>query len=240
MKMMSKISIAIVEDTKRDSDTLISFINRYCSEIGIQNEIKVFPDAMVFLKEYKRVYDIVLMDIELPGINGMAASHSLRELDPDVILIFTTNLTQYAINGYEVNAMDYLLKPIDYYSFSLKLKRAFTLIDRDKHRYYTIYTKSGMRKVATDNIYYIEVMAHQLIWHTKEGNFESRGTMKDVEDDLMSFGFYRCHNAYLINLKHVSELQNDDIVVHNDTLKVSRPRKKAFSEALTKYLGGHL
>lgn len=230
--------IAIVEDTDSDARLLQSHLDRY-SQLHQQSfTITRFRDGREFLGQYQPVYGLILLDIDLPGINGMEVAQRLRELDSHVLLMFTTNLSQYAVKGYAVNALDYLLKPIDYYSFSMKFQRALAIAQRDCGHFLTVNTKNGLVKLDIRKILYVEVMTHQLLWHTESEVVESRGALKDVEEALIPHQFARCNSGYLVNLRHVTALQDDDVVVGTETLRISRPRKKAFTQALTRYLGG--
>ena len=93
-------------------------------ENGVSIELNIFTDGKQIVFDYEPVYDIILMDIEMPGLDGMSAAEKIRETDRDVIIIFITNMAQYAIKGYQVRARSYILKPVNYYSFEMELKEA--------------------------------------------------------------------------------------------------------------------
>ena len=112
-------NVAVIEDEKSASDALGQHLKRYGAETGEEFKIYVFPDAETFLQNYKADYDVVFMDIELPGMNGMTAARELRKLDGKVVLVFVTNMSQFAVGGYEVGAFDFILKPVNYSSFFL-------------------------------------------------------------------------------------------------------------------------
>ena len=115
--------VAIVEDDRVASDTLKEYIERFAAEKNEKIEAEVFEDGLKFIGGYKPVYDIVFMDVVMPGINGIETAKKLREIDNGVVLVFITSMAQYAINGYEVDAADFLLKPVSYFTFSLKLAK---------------------------------------------------------------------------------------------------------------------
>ena len=118
------INIAIVDDEEKERRLLTSYIERHFSNDKRRYNITLFDRAETFLYNYKSNFDVIFMDIELPGMNGMETSKKLRELDSVVTLIFVTNMAQFAVKGYEVQAMDFVVKPVSYYDFSLKMKRA--------------------------------------------------------------------------------------------------------------------
>ena len=101
--------IAIVEDNRAAMEKLQGYLERYAQENNEKFDIASFGDALAFLDSYRRIYDMVFMDIELPFINGMEAAQRLREIDKQVVLLFVTNMAQFAVKGYEVDALDYLV-----------------------------------------------------------------------------------------------------------------------------------
>ncbi|BAR05176.1 two-component response regulator [Parascardovia denticolens DSM 10105 = JCM 12538] len=118
------LTVAIVEDEPDDARRLDSCLQRYGAERGVDFRLEHFGRPSDFLDSYKARYDLVFMDIEMPGMDGLSAAKRLRQFDQEVILIFVTNLAQYASRGYEVNALDYVMKPMEYQTFERKMDRA--------------------------------------------------------------------------------------------------------------------
>ena len=152
---------AIVEDSPRELEHLKECLARYSAERDIPLETTAFGDAASFLEHYRADYDIVFMDIELPGINGMEAAHRLREIDQQVILIFVTNMAQFAVKGYEVDALDYIIKPAQYGPLSIKLDRAAQRW-RAAAESVMVALPTGTQRLLLWEIYYIEVQGHKL------------------------------------------------------------------------------
>ncbi len=121
------MNIAIVEDTDADAENLESCINRYMKENNLCCTVKRFKDGMDFLDKYSSIYDLIFMDVDMPYKNGINVSAKLREIDEAVTLVFVTRLKQYAIDGYSVDASDFLLKPIVYDVFAFHFKRVLKL-----------------------------------------------------------------------------------------------------------------
>ena len=117
------MNVAIVEDNTSSAKNLQSHLARFEKETGIDIRSSVYKDGIDFIANYASQWDLVLMDIEMPVLDGMHTAKKLRELDKDVLLIFVTQLAQYAISAFEVDAMDYMLKPVNYYAFYLKMQR---------------------------------------------------------------------------------------------------------------------
>ena len=118
------IRIAIVEDEAAVREQLTGYVQRYTRQYGTTFEVTEFSDGVEILDEYRPMYDIVLLDVEMKHLDGMETAQRIRELDKDVVLIFITNMAQYAIKGYAVGALDYVLKPVPYFAFSQQLQKA--------------------------------------------------------------------------------------------------------------------
>ena len=230
------IRVAVVEDDKGYAEKLKKYLNRYQEESGKKLKIEYFQDGEDIAEEYKCNFDIILMDIEMQFMNGMTAAEKIREKDDEVVIIFITNTPQYAMKGYTVDALDYVLKPLSYFAFSQKIDRALTRLERRKKKYISISIKGGMKKLEIPGIHYVEVRDHDLIYHTDKGTFENKGSMKDVETTLEAEHYFRCNKCYLVNLEHVNGICGNDLMVGNDVIQVSRSRKKELLNRLNDYM----
>jgi len=141
----------------------------------------VFEDGAEILEDYRPIYDIILLDIEMPKVNGMDAAQQIRQIDDEVVLMFITNMATYAIRGYEVGALDFVMKPVNYYTFSMKLTRALKGVRQKEQQQILLTLADGVKKVGVQQIYYVEVQNRILHYHTGEGEFQMRGTMQSVE-----------------------------------------------------------
>ena len=122
--------IAIVEDQEETRESLNRFVRQYAQEQGLQVEISLITDGAEIAEHYTPGFDIIFMDVEMPRLDGFGAAEAIRAVDADVVLVFVTNMAQYAIRGYEVDALDYVLKPVNYYQFCTKLSRAIQRVQR--------------------------------------------------------------------------------------------------------------
>lgn len=230
------VRIAIVEDHSAEAQLLAGHIRRYGNEKGEDFSVKLFTDGMAFIENYQPQYDIIFMDINMPVLGGLNTAKRLRLVDPAVCLIFVTQLAQYALNGYEVGARDYLLKPVSYGVFSLRFEKALTAIKSNQHPGILVKTRSGLSRIDADSIRYIEVNTHLLTYHTINGNLESWEPLKSAEEklgDLVGKQFVRCNNCFLVNLRYVTKIDGDLLWVGNDRLKISRLRRKDLLNMLT-------
>jgi len=235
-----KYNIAIVEDNVQSSDTLKSYLERYSKENNKVFNVYSFTDGDEITSDYEAKYDIIFLDIEMKRLDGMTAAQKIREFDSEVIIIFITNMAKYAISGYSVGALSFLLKPLPYFVFSQELSKCIDRLKNRKQKSLLIPSENGIFKISSQDILYIESYGHDLNIYTVTGMYQTRGTIKKVEEELADFHFYRCNNGYLVNLAYVSGVKDDDACVGKYRLKISRPRKKSFMDALTQYIGGTL
>ncbi len=227
------IHIAIVEDEAVYSNQLSEYITKFQKETSIDIQLSFFQDGDEIVEGYKADYDIILMDIQMQFMDGMTAARRIRELDTSVIIIFITNMTSYAVCGYEVDAMDYIVKPIEYFSFSHKLKRAIDRMEKKEKHFILVNGEGGTRRMNLSDIYYVESYGHQLIFVTSQGQLSSRGVMKELEEELAGHNFYRIMKSYLVNMRYVDGIEDGCCLVHGDKLTISRQKRKEFMEALT-------
>lgn len=230
------LRIAVVEDDKTYAAQLKEYLKRYEEQTKKRLSVTVFPDGEDIVTGYSADFDIILMDVEMTFMNGMTAAEKIREKDSEVIIIFITNMPQYAIQGYKVDALDYVLKPISYFAFSQKIDRAVNRLKKKEKRWLTIPQKGGRMRINISRLCYVEVRDHDMIYHCTDGEYVSKGTMKDAEEALEGEPFFRCNRCYLVNLEYVENFQGSDVTVDRDVIQVSRSRKKAFLDALNDYM----
>lgn len=230
--------IAIVEDEAVYMQQLRDYLKKYQEEFQCPLQVSVYENGMSFIHSFAGRFDIILLDVAMPYIDGFETAKRIRAMDSEVVIIFVTNQAQHAIRGYEVDALDYILKPISYFAFSQRLKRALSRVGRKEEPFLLLNLKGETRKLKISSIYYIEVRDHNLIYHTTDGDFSSFGSLKEEEEKLEKYHFVRCNKAYLVALRHVDNVCNGAAVVNGQHLLISRPRRAAFMEALTDYLGG--
>lgn len=223
--------IAIVEDQERDALRLAGALDRYAQEKHVELEHTWFGSATAFLESYRHQYQLVFMDIRMPGgVDGMSAAHELREMDHTVVLVFLTSLAQYAVESYTVEATDYILKPVTYAALSLKLPR---ILGRCSVEEADVLIQSGgsTTRLRPSEILYVEIYDHHIQYQTSRGVVRAYGTLKEVESALPK-GFFRVNNQTIVNLGCVNSVSVTDTVVAGRTFPVSRGRRKTFLAAL--------
>lgn len=240
--------VAIIDDEKNMTAQLSEFLKRLKEEENLILDADIYESGDNFLtaletkrifEEENLIYDLILLDVEMPGRNGIETAREIRKFDENVILMFITNMAQYAIHGYDVEAIDYVLKPVTYEDFALKMHKAMRYVRQNEtHQMILNTTENGRIPLLISDIYYIEVVSHYLNFHTKKGVYESRGVMKEIEKQLESMNFFRCNQSYLVNLAYVKSIRGNEVMVGADSLPISRNRKNSFMEAFARYVGG--
>lgn len=178
------MKIAIVEDDEAAKQQLEQCLDQYDAEYHCGFEITWYPSGTEFLEQWNQNAEIVFMDVEMPGLNGVDTARKMRETAPDAVLMFVTNLAQYAIAGYEVNALDFVLKPVNYFSFKLKITRALEAAQKNHGSILQVNTDHGTEYIKATEVWYIEVQSHDLLYHTAHGVLKTSGALKKLEEKL--------------------------------------------------------
>ena len=218
--------VVVVDDEKKMRDEIADYLKTFEKEQKVSVIAQVYESPEDFLEHYQKDADLILLDVEMPGMDGISLARRIRQDDKEVLLMFITNMAQYALHGYEVEAIDYVIKPLGYQEFALKMKKAM------------LQTTDGIQPVAIEDILYVEVIRHYLQYHTTGQVYEVRGAMKEAEEELERYHFVRCNQSYLVNLAKVACLHGNTVTVGSDQLPISRNKKTAFVDALTRYIGG--
>ena len=230
------ITVAVVEDDDKEAERIKSYLVSYGKENDENFNVLHFSDGLEFLEKIRPEIDVVFMDIEMPFLNGMDAAKKLRQSDPSVPLVFITNLKQYALNGYEVEAMDFLVKPVAYAAFSTMMGRVCARLALCTDKEIFIQNAQGGVKIKISDIFYVEVIKHYVIFHTPRGEVKMWGSLSDIEKRLPADRFARCNNCYLVHLAYATRLEGNDLYVGGDVLAVSREKKQEFMQRLLDYM----
>lgn len=231
--------VAIVENEPASAEKLKGMFVRYGEGAGILFDISVYSRVEKVLDYRRDYFDLVMMDIDLPGMNGMEGARRLREIDSVVTIIFVTNLAQFAVNGYEVGALDFLVKPFSYKNFAVKMARAIAIMEKRQDKKILACGKSERNCISAHDILYVEARGHQLCIHKTDGTrVEVSGTLSVLEQELHDYGFSLCNSCYLVNLKYVVKIDTLYATLTDGTkLQTSLRKRKTFVDEFTTYVG---
>ena len=210
--------IAVVEDNDAMREQLCGFIAQYARESGRQLDVTAFADGAEIVDPYRPGFDIIFLDIEMPTLGGMPTAEHIRQVD----------------------ALDFVLKPVSYYQFSTKLERALQRIQRRRGGQIALQVGGGVQLLNTDDILYLETRDRLLHYHTAADTWSVRGSLQKAEKELAPYHFARCNQCYLVNLRHVTGVQNDFVQIGQEQLEISRRQRVAFLAAVAAYVGGAL
>lgn len=230
--------VVIVEDNDADAAHLVDCLNKFSQSHDVDFSIVRFDNANDFMAERKLTADLVFMDILMPGTDGMTAAEYFRKFDKHTRLIFVTNMAKYAIRGYSVDAIDFILKPIKYSDFEVKMQKVADLIRTDPDDYVIVTNMDGLSRIAVRTLYYVEIIGHKLVYHTAGSDIVSHGTLSKVEVQLKPYSFLRCNSCYLVNPKFIESIDGFEIrMTGGDVLQISHPRKAQFMRELAEWMG---
>lgn len=232
------LSIAVIEDDEKFSAALQKALLKYAADNGMIFQIAAYGSVEDFLLPRQLQYDLVFFDIELPGMNGMDGAKKFRDTDSDAVIIFITQVANLAIKGYEVDAADYIVKPVSYSKLAFKLQKAIARIDEKKYRSVVIHSRNGVQKFRSSEIFFVEIRGHDLTFHTERGNFDTTGSLASYEQALAGYGFSRCNSCYLVNMHSIIRIDGMTVtLVSGEEILISRRKKKEFLEEFTQFIG---
>lgn len=184
-------------------------------------------------KTYK--YDLIFLDVEMPLIDGIETAKKLRKNGDETALVFLTSHVEYALKGYEVNALRYLLKPA-------KVEQIREIINhliesQKKIKQLLVKSKEDTVMINVNHIVYMEAQNQDIIIVTKDEKYCNRYNLKDYEEELKEYNFIRCHRSYLVNISHIMRISGKEIIMDNsDNIPLSRTKEKKIKEALCEYV----
>ncbi len=242
------IRVAIVEDVLDEASVLRNYVERYCSSIGVDVSVDVYSSSADFIESFRKQYQILFLDIELlpHEDNGMDLAHEIREKDDDCAIVFVTNLSRYAIEGYQVKAIDYILKPINYDTFSFRFEAIIKPFLTKDTRSIVIKSHGAYHKLHIEDIYYLCVINHICYFYGtfSSGDDDNHLTCHEcwmqlsaAEKEINSPRFVKCSPSYLINIDHVTQILKDSLFVGSTSLPLSRNKKKSVIAAYMNSFG---
>lgn len=226
--------IAVCDDEERYRVELKTLLDKLL--INIDYDIDTFDDGKRLMESFAdEPYDLIFLDIEMPAIDGITLAKKLREKSDKVFIVFLTGHVEYALEGYEVNALRYLTKPVDID----KLKEVIRYVqDKQGSSRHLIIKEEGIELlIDIKDIVYMESMNQNVKIVTSKDEHVIRYNIGDFEEQLKNDGFFRIHRGYLISLSKVKKVSKNDVIMDNEViLPVSRSNVKTLKEALYAYV----
>lgn len=237
--VMTTYKFLIIEDDDSDFSRLKQLLDDYASDNHIDFKIFRCNSGEEFNNNLEIGYDLAFFDIDLKDCNGIDLSKKLRSIDKNVGIVFITNLAQFAIKGYEVDALDFIVKPVAYYDFYLKMQKILSRVKK-KGVELIISNQNDFIKINSDDLMYVEIRHHSISYHLKDKVIQSYGTLKELEEKLDRSLFVRCNSCFLVNLDYVTGIDGYEAIVGNERLQISHPKKKDFLRAVNDHYNGTL
>ena len=231
--------ISVVDDNPRDADHLKSCVEEYCRAEGHAALVQTYRDGVDFIRATDH-YDIVFLDIQMGKLDGLETARFIRKINTDTILIFVTNMAQFAIKGYEVDALDFILKPVSMASIVYVLDKAMKRLDGSARALFSLKTSEGTISLSANDITYVEVFDHNLVYHTTRGDYTVRGRLSDVSEKLSPDRFVMCNRSFIVNLRHVSNVTSDYLLIGDTRISVSKSHRKELMKRFSSFLGDSL
>ena len=224
------VNIVICENDKNDQEFVKDKVVEILDDFDIEYEIKVYNSGDDLLEGYDKYTDIILLDIQMDGLDGMETARKIREFDDNVEIIFITSFVEYALEGYEVNAYRYLLKPVK--DENLRTSLINCLNDRNFVKRSIVIKEGDTRiKISLKDIMYIEIQGNDITVHTLKDTYRTKGTMSNFETEINSDMFVRCHKSYLVNLEYIKSIKRyTSILVNDEEVPLSRNKYKEIKD----------
>ena len=235
------MKLAIIEDEQVHRELLAAYLEEWGSERSVSLCIKAFSSAESFLFAWdeERDFDVLFVDIQMKEMNGMEMAKRIRGLDPDIVIIFTTGLPEYMEEGYEVEALHYLLKPINREKLEQCMDRALKRGSRD--RFLLVQTREEMMKLSMERILYVEARGHGCVieYSSQTGETsrtETTESISELEKRLSREDFVKCHRSYLCRTGSIHRIDKAEILLDNGSrVPVSRRLYSQVNQAFIQY-----
>lgn len=235
---MLNIRIAVVENELNVAQNDIVLLERYAKENSLLLETSIFQNGYEFL-DTEEEFDAVLMDIDMPGLNGMEVAEKLREKNKTIDIIFTTNLPQFAVDGYKVQALDFVIKPVTFPNLSFAMEKVVEKKRNIVNGSFFLRIGGFARRIHNEEVLYIEMVNHYIVLHeTDMEPLRIRGSLKMIEDLLNPEIFVKINSGIIINISKVSSFENGLVLMEDGSnLPLSRSHKKEFAVRLAEFYG---
>ena len=231
-------TIAVCDDDMAVSRQVASYLGEVEKESGRSFQVFYYSSGEDLLNYIPKETQIIFLDIQMSGITGIEAAKRLRKKGCEAAIIFITNMTEYALEGYEVHAFAFLCKPLQFAPFRRNLIEMIKRLDVEEGASIKVLAGTNIQLIKLKDLYYVEVLGHESSFAAKQGNIVSKTPLSSVEEQTKGKGFFRCHKSYLINLRYVTGISSESITMEDGAqIPLSKYRKKEFLRAYSIYSG---
>ncbi len=230
------INVGIIEDDELAAARLAEMLELYGREKNAALSLNRFVGAESVIGNHSGNFDVLFIDIELSGIDGISAAKEIRKSDEKVIIVFVTNVARFAVEGYSVGALDYIVKPVNKTRLFSAMNSVMKKLERLRSVKIAVSTAGGAVFLDSSEITYVEVFGHCLVYHTGTEKIAEWAPLSRAEKILSNYGFARCSKSCLVNLRYVTGINGDEVTVAGDTVKIGKSKSKSFLAALNDYI----
>lgn len=230
------LAIAVCDDEMIECCNMAGKIKEILEEMKIPYIIRQFRSGGELLQAMES-FDVVFLDIIMQDLDGMKTAQIFREKASDKILVFVSSSTEYVFEAYDVEAFQYLLKPVDDRKLKRVLQKAVLKINKRSQEFIIVSRERQKKKLLLDDIYYFEIQGRVVDAHGPEGIFTYYERIGELEEKLQDKGFFRCHKSYLVNLKYVDGYNRQEAILDNgEKIVIAKRRYEAFRQEVLKVM----
>lgn len=231
--------LAVCDDRPMECVDLARQIEQMLKQSAVDHVIKKYFSGQELLCS-KETFDMIFLDIKMPGLSGMELAKKIREQGKQSLIIFITSASEYVFEAFEVEAFQYLVKPIQYRKLENVLEKALKKIQTDENAGFLLVSADRQtRKILLKDILYIESVGRIAKIHCREGTLETYEQIGVLEDKLSEKAFFRCHKCFLVNLDSVDAFHKTEITLENgETIMLAKRRYEDFQKAILSYMKG--
>lgn len=227
--------VSIIDPSKEDVTRLSALIEHYFRRSGTAYVQRVYQSGMEFVRSAENS-DIVFLETNLEKLDGLETARIIRKLGSEAQLIFIARDAEMAIHGYSVDALDYLLKPVESTAVERALDKAVRRLSSRSCAYLALKLPNGTASISTNDITYVEVFDHNLVYHTTGGDYTVRGRLGDVYEQLDHDYFLACNRSFIVNLRYVTEICTDHVILNGTKISVSKSHRKEIQSRFSAFI----
>lgn len=227
--------VSIIDPSKEDVTRLSALIEHYFRRSGTAYVQRVYQSGMEFVRSAENS-DIVFLETNLEKLDGLETARIIRKLGSEAQLIFIARGAEMAIHGYSVDALDYLLKPVESAAAERALDKAVRRLSSRSCAYLALKLPNGTASISTNDITYVEVFDHNLVYHTTGGDYTVRGRLGDVYEQLDHDYFLACNRSFIVNLRYVTEICTDHVILNGTKISVSKSHRKEIQSRFSAFI----